>query len=107
MSEHIDEPTKGEIVRRLDSIADQLTDLTSRLERDRLEAAQTYVRQDVYAVEQRLQDALAAELQTDVAALRRERDEDRNWRRQVVLWLGSLTVTLLLGFATLIVSVLG
>ena len=51
-----EDPTLGEILRRLDELSRQLIDLTREIKEDRTVAATTYVRQDVYQA-QRLADA--------------------------------------------------
>jgi hypothetical protein len=43
-----DEPSLGEVLRRLDDVARQMTALALQMRDDRLEAAATFVRQDVY-----------------------------------------------------------
>jgi len=43
-----DEPTLGEAMRRLDSVARQLDALAKKLDEDRRDFASTYVRSDVY-----------------------------------------------------------
>ena len=53
-----DEPTLGEVIRRLDDVSRQLVELTREIKDDRAANAATFVRQDVY-VAQRHADTLS------------------------------------------------
>lgn len=46
-----DGPTLGELLRRLEEVVKQLTDISKKMETDRIEASVTYVRKDVYGAE--------------------------------------------------------
>lgn len=104
MSDGADEPSRGEIVRRLDRIDAQQAEILRELKADRAEVAKTYVRQDVYLAQRKGDAAVLADLHGDLGEVRREREKDIAWRRQVLLWLGGITITLLLGIAGLVVS---
>ena len=91
-----DEPTIGEVIRRLDSIAAQLTEVVKEIKDDRADNAKTYVRQDVYVAQQQTAQAVVADVHGDIAALRADHDReinaikaqrtaDSNFRRQVLL----------------------
>lgn len=74
-----DEPTLGEVLRRLEQVASELAKVTEQLRTDRVEAAATYVRKDVYIAETtsvtvrvgKLEDDNEAK-EKDAAAFRRQ-----------------------------------
>lgn len=74
-----DEPTPGEIMRRLDEVARQMTELARTMAEDRKHSAQTYVRQDVYIAQRQADHAVVADLSGDVrlVAEKLERTEDK------------------------------
>lgn len=80
-----DEPTLGEVMRRLDSVASTMSDLAVQMREDRQHAASTYVRRDVYAAERIADHADVEDVRRDVRALDEERTAMRNFRRQVGL----------------------
>lgn len=112
-----DEPTTGEIVRRLDALTAQIAELVSELKQDRADAAKTYVRQDVYIAEKRADRAVVSDLQSDIAALRTDTDREFRGlkqenkdqaaaRRQIWLALGGTAIAALIALASLIVNVI-
>lgn len=112
-----DPPTLGEVMRRLDSITEQLAAIVRELRQDRVDAASTYLRQDIWIRERDLINALLSDTRGDVTAVdtkvdghhaqyKRDREGDTTVRRQMWMWIGGLAVTLLLGIGTLIVAVL-
>lgn len=112
-----DEPTMGEVIRRLDAIAGQLTDVVRELKDDRRLNAQTFVRQDVYTAQRRADHAVVADVAGDVIAVRKElgrhvdgqaekQRADAAFRRQVFLGLaltgGGWLLTIALFIATFV-----
>jgi hypothetical protein len=113
----IDPPNIGEIVRRLDHIASQQAEMLREFKADRVDAAKTYVRQDVYMIAEQLTNSLIADTRSDIAtvdakveahheAYKKDRAADASARRTTLFWLGSLTVTVLFGIASLIIALL-
>ena len=112
----INEPTLGEVLRRLDDVARQLGEISREIKEDRAIAAGTYVRQDVYMAERTAQSAIVADLHGDiqsaktelrgeVQALKAQRQTDTAARRQVWLAIGGVAATSLLGIAALVVNI--
>lgn len=113
----LDPPTLAELMRRLDEMAVRQEKILDEIKHDRAAMASTYVRQDVYMAERQMASAVSADIRTDVGQLEgtthrkfKEIDESRKseqaQRRQMLMWLGGLTVTVLLGIGGLIVSIL-
>ena len=102
----LDPPTLGEVMRRLDSIVAQLGQIAAELKQDRSDAARTYVRQDLYLAQRQADAAVTADLQGDIQSIKTDRNRDAQQRRQMVMWLAGLTVTVLLGIASIVVSIL-
>ncbi|CAI9417412.1 hypothetical protein [Nocardioides sp. T2.26MG-1] len=109
----IEEPTLGEVLRRIDSLTVQVTNLVAELKEDRLAAAKTYMRQDVYLVERQAIEANLSDVRADLAHLasttdtqfstiekRHRADDDK--RRQMWATIGGLT----LGFLSLLTTVI-
>lgn len=101
----LDPPHLGEVMRRLDGVVSQLSQIAAEMKQDRAEAAKTYVRQDLYIANRQADGAVVADLNGDLHALRADRDRDAQQRRQILMWLGGLTVTFLLGIAGIVVSI--
>ena len=91
-----DEPTLGEVIRRLEAISGQLTEVVREIKEDRAQAAATFVRQDVYQAQRIADQAVTAdvagdirtlrtELDREVTAIKAERSSDTAFRRQVLL----------------------
>ena len=99
-----DDPTLGEILRRLDELSRQLIDLTREIKEDRTVAATTYVRQDVYLAQRLSDQAVVADLHGDISAVREERKKDNDWRRQLNLALATLAITVLVSISLAIVN---
>ncbi len=100
------DPTLGEVIRRLDEIVERQERMLDRMDRDRVEAAKTYVRQDVYSAERQVVEANVADVRTDIAALDAKFENAETKRRGYTMWLGTLSVTVLLGVAGLLVTIL-
>jgi hypothetical protein len=90
-----DEPTMGEVLRRLDEVSRQLLDLAAQMREDRDKAAATFVRQDVYQAQRIADQAVVADLNGDIRAVNKARESDAGFRRQVWLTMGALAITTL------------
>lgn len=93
------EPTNGEVMRRLDEVARQLTDVANKMREDRLHAESTYVRRDVYDSDRKAEAIRGVEAQKDVDELQRHREADAQWRRQVTLALALTALTAIVTIA--------
>lgn len=102
-----EEPTLGEVVRRLDEVSRQLASVVHDIKDDRSQNAATYVRQDVYVAQRQADLAVSADLHGDVTklkadleheqqmmradferemqGLKEDRTRDKDFRRQVLL----------------------
>jgi hypothetical protein len=95
----MNDPTMGEILRRLDDVVGQVASIAGRLHEDRLRAETTYVRLDVYNADRRGEDRANAEIQRDLDDLKRHNDTDAQWRRQMLLAFAVLAITSLVTIA--------
>lgn len=77
-----DEPTLGEVVRRLSDITTQLSAITNQLRTD-------FVRADVYEAHQSATKDDIKDVRDAVVRIEAKREEDQKWRRTA-----SLTVAL-------------
>lgn len=88
------EPTLGEVLRRLDEVARQMTTLSLQLVEDRREAAATFVRRDVY-------EARTESLTRDVSDLKADADAKEKTaaetRRQFVFLVLGIAIPAILG----------
>lgn len=116
MPNSIEPPNLGEVLRRLDDVSRQLQALTNELKNDRKEAAELYVRRDVYEEARRFDAAVVHDLNGDVVAAKKEtareieamkndRKADVAARRQVWLALGAMALTLLGIIVTAILNI--
>lgn len=113
----LEPPTLGEVMRQLDRVLAQLAQIAVEMKQDRADAAKIYVRQDLYLANRQADGAVVADLHGDITknraevdseieALKATRERDALQRRQMQMWLGGITVTLLLGLAGLVVSIM-
>lgn len=100
------EPTLGEVLRRLDEVSRQLVDLTREIKEDRVTAAATFVRQDVYLAQRQADQAVMADLHGEVATVRDDRRKDQDVQRQRNLTLAALAITSLVSIALGIANIL-
>lgn len=100
------EPTMGEVLRRLDEVSRQLLDLAGQMREDRNTAAATFVRQDVYQAQRIADQAVVADLNGDIRAVKKSHESDAGFRRQVWLTMGALAVTSLITVAIAIINFL-
>lgn len=102
------EPTMGEVMRRLDDVSRQMTELAREMKEDRAAASATFVRQDVYIAQRQADQAVAADTASDVRALRLEVETAESKRVAAVRWaIGAVLVPIALALLALIVSLRG
>jgi hypothetical protein len=117
-----DEPTNGEVLRRLDEVSRQLVALAGEMKEDRAKAYTVFVQQAVYNerektyVAHRLADqAVVADLHGDIKkvetnlgreidGIKTDRKNDVNFRRQVWLTMGALAITTLVTVVIAIIN---
>lgn len=98
-----DEPTMGEVMRRLDEVSRQMLELAREMKDDRQVNAATFVRQDVHLAQRQADQAVVADLHHDIGNVKAEigsvktdfdreidtvkadRNADIAFRRQVLL----------------------
>ncbi|WP_311208714.1 MULTISPECIES: hypothetical protein [unclassified Aeromicrobium] len=84
-----DEPTLGEVMRRLDELVRTIASLAGEMREDRAHASATYVRRDVYLAERLADQAAVTDVVRDLDQLQKatqERDAaDKAFRRQASL----------------------
>ena len=100
-----DEPTLGEVLRRLDEVSRQLIDTSREMKEDRKSAAATYVRQDVYIAQRQADAAVLADTHGDIQSIKDDRRKDADWKRQQNLFLAGLTITALVSIAIAIANI--
>ena len=100
------EPTLHEVVRRLDDVAHQITNLVTKIDSDRRRDADTYVNRESYREYQRLVEATfkahagdSEDLERDIKALEEVNRDGEKWRRQASFNLAVLAVGWLLTIA--------
>jgi hypothetical protein len=83
----VTDPTPGDMLRRFEDstkvVSARMAELTKELREDRLLTAATYVRQDVYAANERANANERQEIRKDVSQVATTAEEDRKWRRNV------------------------
>jgi ElaB/YqjD/DUF883 family membrane-anchored ribosome-binding protein len=111
----INEPTLGEVLRRIDGLTQQVRELVAELKEDRVAAERTYMRQDVFASERKTLESNLSDVRTDITAVaksteaRFERLEERQRadatsRRQQWTAIGTCAVMALLAIVALVVQ---
>lgn len=95
MTDGRNEPTMGEVLRRLDEVSRQLLDLAGQMRDDRDKAAATFVRQDVYQAQRIADQAVVADLHGDIRSINKSRESDAGFRRQVWVTIGTLSISML------------
>lgn len=97
-----DEPTLGELVRRLADITTQLSGISQQLRTD-------FVRKETYDAHREASRAELAEARSDIAEMKQARSEDTKWRRTASLSiaLGSIgwLVTIVIAVVTIVLKV--
>lgn len=92
-----DGPTLGELVRQLQSITTQLTDITTQLRTD-------FVRKDTYAEIKKAQDKEFRELNKDVQAMWDARRQDQSWKRQASMGVAIAVIGWLITIALFVIT---
>lgn len=101
-----DEPTIGEVIRRLDSIALQLTEVVKEIKDDRADNAKTFVRQDVYIAQRQADQAVVADLHGDIRTVKADRQKDTESQRQRNLTMAVLAISSVISIALGIAGIL-
>jgi hypothetical protein len=89
----------GELMRRVEDLVRQITDVSNKMREDRIHAEATFVRRDVYDANRAAEDRRNIEAQKDVDDLNRHREADAQWRRQVMLALATMAIGLMVTIA--------
>ena len=99
-----DEPTLGEVIRRLDAITAQLTEVVREIKDEREKNAATFVRQDVYVAQRQADAAVVADLHSEIRGVKEDRKRDVDWKRQQNLALAGLAITTLVSIALAVIG---
>jgi hypothetical protein len=89
----------GELMRRVEELVRQITDVSNKMREDRIHAEATFVRRDVYDANRAAEDRRNIEASKDVDDLNRHREADAQWRRQIMLAIAVLAITTLVTVA--------
>jgi len=98
----VNEPTNGEVMRRVEELIRQVQALADLAREDRRHAAETYVRRDVYEANRATETIRSVEAQKDMDEIQRHREVDAQWRRQMVLAVSGLAIASLISIAGII-----
>lgn len=101
-----DEPTLGEVIRRLDEYVSQQQRILDRLEHMATDNAATYVRQDVYIAQRQADQAIVADLHGDIQTVKADRQKDADSQRQRNFTMAILAVSTLVSIALGIAGIL-
>lgn len=93
------EPTMGELMRRVEDLVRQITDVSNKMREDRIHAEATFVRRDVYDANRAAEALRDLDAQKDLDELTRHREADAQWRRQIMLAVAVLAITTLVTVA--------
>lgn len=93
-----DEPTLGELIRRLADITAQLGGISNQLRTD-------FVRKETYEAHRDLTHAHLKEARDDITELKNQRATDQNWRRSMSLTTAIAGVGWLLTIVGLVLAV--
>lgn len=93
------EPTLGEVLRRLEQVVTQLQDISNKMDKDRSDAALTYVRKDVYNAEAGAHERRIKDLEDENQAKEKTAADTR---RQFIFLVLSLAIPVL---ASLLLSI--
>lgn len=87
-------PTLGEVLRRLDQVAETMVNLSGEMRQDRKDAAAIYVRQDVYVRDHKV----ISDNIEDLEEYNKDREKrEADTRRQLVFLMLSIAVPAILG----------
>lgn len=94
MVANVSEVSLGEVLRRLDTVSQQMVTLAAEMRQDRIDAAQTYVRKDVYDAKHKI----VQEDLEDLQVYNKDREKrESDTRRQVMFLMLSIAVPAILG----------
>ena len=93
-----DEPTLGELIRRLADITAQLAGISNQLRTD-------FVRKETFDEIRRGDRAVIASIREDIADMKTERSDDQKWRRTASITVAVAAVGWLLTIIGLILAV--
>lgn len=120
-----EDPTPGEIWRKLEDVARQLVGIVDRLERRDTYIEENFVRSQVWSEARKADQSMVANLHQDIGGLRtgkasqseltnvvqdveslqKERDADRAWRRQMTLTIAVTAISALLSIIGLVLTI--
>src|SRR5680860_426343 len=89
------EPTMGEVMRRLDATSRQMRDLATELRDREIQNAATYMRGDLYEETRSTDRQRVDHLNEQLAKLVKSRVSDATFRRQTMLTIIVMVVTIL------------
>lgn len=99
-----DDPTPGEIWRKLEDLTKQIGALVERLERRDNYVEENFVRSRVWLEARKADQGAVANVVQDVGALQKQQETDRAWRRQLGLSVALALVSSLLAIAGLVLT---
>lgn len=99
-----DEPTLGEVTRRLDHVVTQLAQVVESLKEQQRYMDANFVRQAVWLEARRADQGMASNLFQDIGALQEDRKGDAAFRRQAALALAVLAISTVVSIALAVVS---
>jgi len=103
----VSEPTIGEVVRRVDGLVQQVSNLVNKLDADRRRADEAYVNRGEYLeYKLRVEDRLTAQA-TGLTDINKDRDEDARWRRTAFFTAAVAAAGWLVTIALFIATLLG
>jgi hypothetical protein len=103
----VSEPTLGEVVRRLDGVAQQITNLVNKMDADRRRDADTYVNRGEYAEYQKRVESQIDDHSKDIDAINEARKDDARWRRTASLTLAVAAAGWVVTIALFVATLLG
>lgn len=99
-----DEPTNGEVWRKLEDLTQELAKVVIRLERRDTYVEENFVRRQVWVEARRADQGATANLQQDIGGFQKQAEVDRAWRRQLNLAVGVALLGGMLSTAVQVVS---
>jgi hypothetical protein len=98
-----DEPTLGEVMRRLEQVSRDMAAISTQLAEDRRTAETTFVRKDVYAAETFATGGRVKKLEDDNEA---KEKESAAFRRQVLLMILGIAIPAIAGLLLTVNTIL-
>jgi hypothetical protein len=100
------EPTPGEMMRRLDEVAAQMLRILAEIASDRKRAEQLYVLREAWALARDADKGRVHEVEKDIDQLKKDRDGDLTYRRQILLALAIASLSAIVSTAIAIFAFL-